>query len=144
MDSFDQLIELVHEARDSYKNFLSTNPEVSVDQAFMNYHKSVEICKEIEDKMDKIEMRKDGSGYGYDNCVYYMAKDWLNRYQYDALVVFTSKLAEEFKQRTEKKAEDKQKESLKHLIKEAIREEREMEEKSKPVRVTKRKTKSRS
>lgn len=144
MDSFDQLIELVHEARDSYKNFLNKNQDVSVDQAFMNYYKSRQICEEIQEKMDKIEMRKEGSGYGYDNCVYYMAKDYLNTYQYHTLLVLTHKLGEGSKQLAETRAEDKQKESLKHLIKEALREEREMEEKSKPIKVTKRKTKSRS
>src|SRR5574341_1782412 len=117
MDSFDQLIELVHEARDNYKNFLNKNLPISVDQSFMNYYKSQEICKEITDKMDKVEIRKEGSGYGYDNCVYYMAKDWLNTYQYHALLVLTHKLGEEFKQLAQKRAVDKQKESLKKSLK---------------------------
>lgn len=145
MDSFDQLIDLVHEGRDNYKNFLNKNLEVSIDNAFMNYYKSLEMCKEIEDKMDKVEIRKEGSGYGYDNCVYYMAKDWLNTYQYHALLVLTHKLGYEFKQLAQKRAEDKQKESLKHLIKEAIKEAKnEEQQKSKPLKVKNTKTKSRS
>ena len=144
MDSFDQLIELAHEARDGCKNFMSKSLDVSVDQAFMNYHKSLEICKEIEEKMDKIEMKKEGSGYVYDNCVYYMAKNWLNEYQYAALLVFTGKLGEELTRLAENRAEEKQKESLKHLIKEAIKETQEEQEKSKPITVKKSRTKRRS
>ena len=143
MESFDQLIELAHEARDSYENFLKTNLNVSVDKAFMNYYKSREICKGIVDKMDKIEIRQGGSSFGYDKCVYYMAKESLIQYQYAALLVFTRKQGEAFKQLVEKKAEEKQKESLKHLIKEAIKEAKE-EPKSKPLKVKNSRSKSQS
>jgi|SRR6185312_1970285 len=133
MDSFDQLIELNHEAKAACTNFLNKKNDVSVKQAFMNFLQSEEISKEIENKMKKIEMRKEGSGYGYDNCVYYMAKDWLHHYQYTALLVFTAKLGESLKLQAENQAKEEQKESLKQLIKEVINEAREEEQRSKPT-----------
>lgn len=133
MDSFDQLIELTHEARTVCTNFLSKKNDVSVKQAFMDFLQSEEICKEIENKMKKVEMKKEGSGYGYDNCVYYMAKDWLHQYQYATLLVFTAKLGASLKQQAENKAREAQKESLKQLIKEVMNEAKEEEKKLKPT-----------
>ena len=124
MDSFEQLIEFAHEARDSYKKFLEKNHDISIDQAFMNYHKSRQISEDIQNRMDKVEMKKEGSGYGYDNCVYYMTMDSLHRYEYSTLLVLTAKLGEAMKNMAEKTAKEEQKESLKTLIKEAVREMR--------------------
>ena len=122
MDSFDQLIKLAHEAQDNYKKFLEANLDVSVDQAFINYYKAQEICKDLQSKLDKIEQVKEGSAGAYDKCVYYMAKESLASYMYSSLMVFTHKLAESLTQLAEKRAEEKQKVALKDLIKEAIKE----------------------
>lgn len=132
MESFDQLIKLAHEAQDIYKKFLQENLDVSVDQAFMNYYKAKEVCKEIQDKLDRIEQVKEGCSGAYDKCVYYMAKESLASYQYSSLVVFTHKLAESLTQLVEKRAEEKQKVALKDLIKEAIKEARIEDQKVKP------------
>ena len=124
MNSFDQLLALNDEAKMACRSYMDKNKEnMSVDEAFMDYLKSEEICKQIEDKMKKVEMRKEGSGYGYDLCAYYMGKDWLTSYQYSALLVFTAKLGKGLKQLAESRAEQEQKESLKQLIKQVIREE---------------------
>jgi hypothetical protein len=40
MDSFDELVKLTHEVKESYENFLSKNLNVTVDEAFMNYFKN--------------------------------------------------------------------------------------------------------
>ncbi len=136
MDSFDQLMKLAHEAKESYENFISKDLKVTVEEAFLNYYKSRQICKDIQDKMAKIEKRQDGGTYGYDMCVYYMAL--LTEYQYAALLVFTAKFGETSKQLAEKQAEEKQKESLKQLIKQVIKEARE-EKKSESIQVKKRK-----
>jgi len=138
MNSFDQLMKLADEASESYKNFLDKNLNVTVDEALMDYYKSQEIRRTIEDKMDKIEKREDVSYYIYDNCVYFMVRYLLRSYQYAALLVFTRKLGESFTKLIEKREDEQQKESLKHLIKEAIKEAKEQEQKPKPARPKKR------
>src|SRR2546428_10854421 len=120
MDSFHQLIELAYEALNSLEKFLSKSRDLPIDEARNNYYKSQEICKAMVDKMNKVEISHEGSNFGYDSCVYYMAQDTLNQYQYAALLVFTRKLGDALKEVLENKGEKQQKESFKSLIKEAI------------------------
>ncbi len=131
-DSFDQLIELTHEAQNAYKEFTKNRFDLTIEQAFMNYYKSKEICKDIQKRLDDVQIRQDGSGFGYDNCVYYMARDWLNSCEYSSLIVFTSKLGEKLSELAEQTAEQKQRQTLKSLIKEAIREEQKEQKALKP------------
>lgn len=86
MDSFDQLIELANNARDKLEEFYKSNQDVTLEQASINYDKSKEICEGIQKKLDTIEMKEpeSGAGYDYDKCVYYLAKDVLNMYEYSA------------------------------------------------------------
>ncbi len=132
MDSFDQLIKLAHESNESHKKFLEENLDVSVEQAFFNYYNANQICTNIQDKLDKVEKTKERSSYANDFCAYFMAKDTLTNYKHDALLVFASKLSEEFKRLAERKTEEKQKESLKQLLKEVIKEAKEEEQIAKP------------
>lgn len=80
-----------------------------MEQASANYKKGMETCEAIQKRMDEIKMAEHSPGYGYDRCVYYMAKDVLNMYEYGALIVYMSKLkgrlAELNRQLEEKKSD---------------------------------------
>jgi hypothetical protein len=122
-ESFDQLIDLAHEALNVYEKSAKNHPALTVEQAFMNYYKNKEICRDIKKRLDEVKIRQDGSNFGYDKCVYYMIRDSLNSYEYSSLIVFTSKLEERLSELTKQIAEQKQRQTLKSLIKETIREE---------------------
>jgi cation transport ATPase len=128
-------LELNHKARDAFNEFIKNDPNQTIEQAFMNYYKSRQITKDITKRMDEIKIRQEGSGYGYDLCVYYMAKDWMLSYEYAALLVFTEKLGDKLAEMARSKAEQSQKQTLKSLIKEAIKEAQ--KEEKKPKRTTK-------
>lgn len=109
MESFDQLIDLAHEAGDRFKEFTKIDHDiVTMEQASANYRKSKEICSAIQKRLDEIKMSEARSDcrYGYDRCAYYMARDVLNMYEYGALMILMSKmkrkLAELNKQSEEK------------------------------------------
>lgn len=95
MESFDQLVDLAHEASDRFREFTKIDHDATtMEQASVNYQKSKEICGAIQKRLDDVKMSEigNGSSYGYDRCVYYMAKDVLNMYEYGALMILMSKM----------------------------------------------------
>lgn len=135
MNSFDQLVELTHEAQNNCIRFLEKNQNVSIQEAFMNYLTSKQAFKDIKDKLDKVEIEKDGYEFGYDNCMYYMGLDALHQYQNSALLVLTNKLIETMIRSGAKTTKKEQKESLKNLIKEAVNEMKEEQLEKKTVKI---------
>ena len=92
MDSFRELMNIANEQEEKIKDFLQKRPNWSKKELQKEIHASTMYSQQIRERLEKIPRRMEGSGYGYDMCIYAMNCHLALMYEHAVLISYVKKL----------------------------------------------------